>query len=673
VVDAQKIACINHAGFDMSFVAQTSGASSPSTGTYPTLQTRVIDLATMPFREGLEFWPVVDAVLGKTQAAGEHIVYRANGQTATYQVTGTTLNFDVSLVGRPDGPGTPPHFPPDIPLNRDPFTNWAGDINLPNLWTCAPRTAQDVVAVCNWAKDHGFRVRSRGMMHTWSPLTVTAGMAADQVLLVDLTKNLGQMSLIPAADGQPPRARVGTGATLDDLLAYLEIQPGGKGAAPGYSFPHTPAPGDLTVGGVLAINGHGTAVPTPPADVFASGYGSMSNRILEFTAVVTDPQSATPDQYTLRTFQRGEGDDKAFLVHLGRSFLVEVVLEVVDNYNLRCRSYTDLPASTVFAAANQGTPSPNSFGDYLNRCGRVEVIWFPFTENPWLHVWEVAPQKPAESREVSSPYPYPFADNLDPALQDFLRWALRDGYLSGLTPDFAGLMFRATANGLDGKNLLGIGGSYPPSRDIWGPSKNSLLYIQATTLKVTANGYAVQMRRTDVQQAVHDFTSKFSEMLAQYKGRDAYPINSPLEIRVTGLDDPRSISVPAGKATSPVISSLSQDETAISNQWDVALWLDVLTIPGTPGANQFFQELEEWLLQRFSGTAGRVMPEWSKGWAYAASGAWNNQQFIAQVRQSYTAGRSDTDTWQWEVATLRAYDRANLFSNPLLDALFAST
>src|SRR6185503_3229161 len=128
----------------------------------------------------------------------------------------------------------------------------------------------------------------------------TPGMATESVLLVDLTKSLWHTTFVPAANGQPPKVRVGTGALMIDLLRYLESQSGGGGSAPGYSFPHTPAPGNLTVGGVLAINAHGTAVPTPPGDAFPSGYGSMSNHILELTAVVTDPHSANPGTYALK-------------------------------------------------------------------------------------------------------------------------------------------------------------------------------------------------------------------------------------------------------------------------------------------------------------------------------------------------------------------------------------
>ena len=673
MIQAQKVACINHAGFVMSFVAQTNGARSLSTGNYPINQTEVIDLGQTAFRTGLEFWPEVDAVLGRTIGSDEHIVFAMNGQTATYEVRGTTQDYSVKLVGQPGG--TLPDFPAGVPLGRYPFTNWADDLTLPNVWTCDPRTPQDVVDVCNWAATHNFRVRARGFMHGWSPLTVTAGMSTDSVLLVDLTKSLNQKALTPAANGQPARVRVGAGALMIDLLTYLEQQPGGGGSAPGYSFPHTPAPGNLTVGGVLAINAHGTAVPTPPADSFPSGYGSMSNHVLELTAVVTDPHSANPGTYALKTFARGSGDDRAFLTHLGRAMVVEAVLEVIPNYNLRCQSFTNLPATTLFQAGNSsGSPPEYSFADFVARFGRVEIIWFPFTTNPWLHVWQVAPQQPSGSRQVSGPYNYPFADNLDSTLQTFLQDAFRSGTLGPLTPTFGGMMFTATNNGFDGKGYFGNDGVYPVSRDIWGPSKDVLLYIQDTTLKVTANGYAVQLRKADLQQAVHDFIAEYNDLIARYQQQGEYPANSPLEIRVTGLDDPSLVDVPPGQtASTPVISSLSYDEVARANDWDVALWLDVLTIPGTPSSNQFFADLEEWLLQRFTGSAGRVLPEWSKGWAYTSAGPWTNQSFIQHVRNAYTAGRASDESWSWEVTTLRQYDASNLFGNPFLDSLFTTS
>jgi hypothetical protein len=668
----QKIECRNRAGFDMTFVAKTSGAVSPPTDRYPLGQTRTINLDNTALPPGAEVWPEVHAVGGRTIGTDDHVVYAQNGKTAIYQVTGATLTYSVKLIG--ESGGTLPDFPNGVPHEQTAYTNWAGDLSLQNVWTCRPRTPQDVVDVCNWAANHHFRVRARGFMHGWSPLTVTADMSTDSVLLVDFTRSLHETTFIPAANGEPPQVRVGTGASMIDLLTYLEQQTG-HGSPSGYSFPHTPAPGNLTVGGVLAINAHGTAIPTPPGDAFPSGYGSMSNHILELTAVVTDPDAANPATYTLKTFTRGSDDVQAFLAHAGRALVVEAVLEVIPNYTLRCQSITSLTKDTLFQPGSASGPPPKaSLAEYVERFGRVEIIWFPFTTNPWLHVWQVAPEKPAEARATSGPYNYPFADKVDAWQQDFLRWATRSEGLKELTPEFGRLMARTTDYGFDGKNRDGIPGTYPVSRDIWGPSKDVLLYIQDTTLKVTANGYAVQIRKADLQQAVHDFTAKYLELIDAYRQQGKYPINSPLEIRVTGLDDPSQVNVPAGQtAATPVLSSLTDDDVAKANGWDVALWLDVLTIPGTPDSNDFFTDLETWLLDRFKGSDGRVFPEWSKGWAYTSAGPWTSEAFMTHVREAFTTGRASNQTWAWQVATLKRYDQANLFGNALLDRLFAAT
>jgi hypothetical protein len=663
MIAAQKVACTNQAAFVMSFVAKSGVASSASSGNFPIDQTRVIDLAGAGIAEGDVIAPEVHAVLGKTVTSADRFVYEKNGQTVTYRVSGTTFDYGVHAIGRSSGQRLP-GFPAGIPLDRYDFLNWANDLQVPKVWTCAPRTPQEVADVCNWAAQRGFRVRPRGVMHNWSPLTVTQA-DDDEVLLVDLTKYLCELEMIPAAGGLPPRIRAGAGAVMIDLLTFLEAQPGGGGAADGYAFPHTPAPGNLTVGGVLAINAHGTAVPRPPADQMQSGYGSMSNRIVELTCVVTDP-AGSPGTYVVRKFRRDEPDAKALTVALGRTLIVEAVLEVVPNYNLRCRSITNIEASTLFAKPTSSTPAPNSFAAFVEKTGRLEIIWFPFTENPWVHLWNVEPQKPAASREVTGPNNYPFADNLDPELQRILDGALASGRLGGLTPSFAQLMFKTTNLGFDGKNFFGVP-TYPVSRDIWGASKNLLLYIQDSTLEVTANGYAVHMKRGDLQLAVSDFVTKYESLIAKYQARFQFPINSPVEIRVTGLDDPGDVAV-AGAET-PILSSTCLDDTAKTRGWDVALWLDVLTLPGTPHADELYEELETWLLQRFVGNVGRVMPEWSKGWGYGSSGAWTNSAFLKHVRKAYTDGRPAGADWNSALAVFCKYDAKKLFRNSFLDAL----
>lgn len=553
---------------------------------------------------------------------------------------------------------TPPGFPSNIAITQETYLNWSLEINVPSVWTCVPKTAAEIVEVCNWAIGTGWQVRPKGIAHGWSPLTIPNTTPAGNVVLVDTTEYLTEIKMIPATGKNGARVRVGAGATMLQLLTFLEQQSGGKGAASGYSFPHTPAPGNLTVGGALAINAHGTAIPSP-ADDFDASYGSLSNQILELTAVVTDPGSANPNQYSLRTFKRGEGDDKALLTHIGRTFVVEAVLQVIDNYNLRCQSFTDISASTLFQAPGSGGAPTNSMIDFLNKSGRVEAIWYPFSDNPWLKVWTNSPTSPSSSRKVNEPYNYPFSDNLPVEATDLIKKIIEGA--SFLTPVWGRLMASITSMGLDLGN----------SRDLWGPSKDTLLYIKDSTLRVTANGYAVQTKKEDAQQVIHLFTTKFTQMLNAYASKLKFPVNSPLEIRITALDDPAKVAVDSGvTAQSPVISSLSYDNVAIQNKWDVAVWLDVLTLPGTPSSNDFYTELEQWMLTTYTGSFARVHPEWSKGWAYTNQGAWQNPTVFENIRTSFTTGRSAGDNWDFEAQTLQKYDSHNLFRNSLIDALF---
>ncbi len=666
----QRIECRNKAAFDMSFVITTGPESTPSSGNYPVLQSRTIDMSSTKWKEGVTVWAIVSAYWGPTQDASEKFTFAMNGKTAVYEIKGTIFGFSINFIGIEDNPGNrPPGFPLNIPIKQESFVNWAQAINIPVIWTCAPRSAADVAEACNWAAKNGYAVRHRGIIHGWSPLAVTPGLPSyDKILVVDTTVSLNNITFIPASGTNGPAVKAEAGTIMGDLLTFMEVQAGGKGAAPGYSFPHIPAPENLTVGGVVAINAHGTAVSTPPNDAFATTYGSMSNRILSLTAVVTDPNSPTPDTYQLKTFERGDKDTTALMTQLGRSFITDVTFQVIDNYNLRCVSITDIDQSVLFKAPSGTTPPPNSCGDFLNKNGRIEVIWFPFTSFPWLKVWTVEAKKPAASRLVDKPNNYPFSDNLPDAVT-----AIIDKILTtepGLTVPFGQMMLDMTIAGLDGK-VFGFP-LLPQSRDIWGASKNTMFYVKDTTLRVTANGYAVLMNKSYVQQSIADFTGQFEKMLYAYKNLNKFPVNSPLEIRVTGLDSGDGMpSITGGPAGRPVISSLATDAETIKNNWDVAVWFDVLTLPTTKYSLDFYSELEDWFMQHFTAPTAKVIPEWSKGWAYSTSGAWTNTKFMDEVKVGFTNGRAADDNWAWETATLAKYDKFNLFQSQLTQTLFS--
>ena len=667
----QKIECKNNAWFVMSFTITDGQFSTPSSGDFPISQSRTIDLSSTKLAEGTEVWIDVFPVLGSEKAGSEKFTFAMNGKTALYEVTGTLFGYSITFKGIEDDPGVrPPGFPLYIPILQQQFINWDLTINVPNVWTCQPRNGQDVADACNWAAQNGYTVRPKGIAHNWSPLSVTPGLPSyDKLLLVDTTVSLNDMTFNPANGSNGPSVTVGSGQTMGNLLEFLEQQAGGKGAATGYSFPHVPAPDHLTVGGVLAINAHGTAVPTPPNDDFPTTYGSMSNRILSLTAVVTDPTSQNPGLYSLKTFERGDKETTAFMTQLGRALITEVTLQVIDNYNMQCLSITDIDAKTLFATQTGSTPPPQSCGEFLNQSGRIEVIWYPFTTLPWLKVWTVAATKPKTSREVDGPNNYWFSDNLPEFVTPLIDTILNVD--PSLTVSFGEMMQNFTIDGLNGKKIGGIP-VIKQTRDIWGASKNTLFYVKDTTLRVTANGYAVLMNKAGVQQAISDFTAQFEKMLTDYQSRNLFPINSPVEIRVTGLDSGDDMpSITGGPAGRPVISALSTDADTVKNNWDVAVWFDVLSLPGTKYSNDFYEELEDWLIGHFTSPGARVLAEWSKGWAYTAAGPWTNATFIDQIKQDFTTSRAADDNWAWETATLAKYDAHNLFQSVLTQTLFS--
>jgi FAD/FMN-containing dehydrogenase len=532
---------------------------------------------------------------------------------------------------------TPPGFPADIPLGRAAWKNWAGEIDVENLPTAVARDADDVVRLANWALGTGWKVRARGMMHGWSPLGVplSAG-CQDGLLLVDTTQHLTSMEMV--ADNA---VRVEAGATTEALLGFLESH--------GRGFTAFPAPGDITIGGALTIGAHGAAIPAVgEGRLPGHTYGSLSNLVVSLTAVVFD---ARHRRYRLRKFDRDHPDCKAFLTHLGRSFVTAVTLRAGVNTNVRCVSSTDISAAELFAPP--ATAGDRSFGSFMDAAGRVEAIWFPFTEKPWLKVWSVAPVKPAASRAVTAPYNYGFSDHI-PAEVSSLAQDVIDGQ-GNLVPLLGAAQYEVSVAGLAATDSL----------DLWGPSKDVQLYIRPTTLRVTANGYAVMTARADIQRVVSDFRAAYLALLDGYKARGAFPANGPVEIRATGLDHPNHVGVRGAEA--PALSALTPRHDR--PMWDVAVWFDVLTLPGTPDAAAFMAELEGWFFTHFQGFAA-VRPEWSKGWAYSARGAWTNTRLMrGAIRSAYMAGHRPGSGWDWARHTLNRYDPHRVFSNRFLEVL----
>jgi len=535
------------------------------------------------------------------------------------------------------GPGSsraplapPPDFPSGITVYQQAYENWSGEIRIPNVWTAAPREPEEVAELAGWAHAHGWRVRPKGRSHGWSPLLLPGDCTGERCLLVDTTQHLNRVAIDPG--GLPGRVTAQTGVTMEALLEQL-------GAA-GLGFAATPAPGDVTLGGVLAINGHGAAVQADGETLLpGKTYGSLSNAVLSLTAVVWDG-----GRYRLRTFQRDDPGIQPLLAHLGRAFITEATLQAGADVNLRCRSLVHIEAADLFAPPDQA--GGDAFQAWVDACGRVEAIWFPFTGRPWLKVWSLAPLRPLLSRRVEAPYAYSFANWVSPAQDQFIE-ELFSGH-PGATPAFQKLELAAAVSGL----------ALTWTLDIWGPSRCTNLYVKPTTLRLAENGYAILCRRADVQRVVSEFYLAFGALIAKYRDRGEYPMNGPVEIRVTGLDQPGEVLLPG--ALEPTLSALRPWP---GRDWDCAVWIDTLTFPGTPGENGFKAELEAWILGNYAGAYAGVRVEWSKGWGYTERGAWTRPGVLDGTIPGSFAG------WGEALGALDRYDPGRVFSNPFLDRL----
>ncbi len=491
--------------------------------------------------------------------------------------------------------GVPPGFPSGVQIGRERFENWSGEIVVDDLWTVRPQTVEDLVRIVNWAADAGWRVRPRGQSHNWSPIVVSSRRDGRKAVVVDMTAGFSGAEMVDATS-----VRVKTGTSMKSLLRFLEDQ--------GCGVTSCPAPGDLSVGGVLAIDGHGTGVRAEgEGSVSGQTWGTMSNRILELVAIVWDDDE---ERYVARRFDRRDPGIDGLLVGLGRTLLVEAVLRVEPNHNLRCESWTSISGDELFGPPGSGG---RLFADFLAESGRLEAIWYPFTANPWLKVWTVEPNRPFWSRRVDSPYNYAFSDNLSDEATQLVEDIVAGS--PGLTPTFGGVMYAATVLGL----------TFEGGYDIWGASKNLLLYVRPTTLRVTANGYAIVTRRSNVQRVLHEFVQKYDALVETYRDRGEYPINGPMEIRVTGLDHASDVELDGARPAA--LSAVRPDPD--HPDFDVAVWLDLLTLPGTPSAGAFYTELEEWLFDRYNDDEAMCRVEWSKGWGYTVDGPWRSKRTAA--------------------------------------------
>jgi FAD/FMN-containing dehydrogenase len=531
----------------------------------------------------------------------------------------------------PDAGAAPPAFPGGIALYRQVYENWALEIQVDDVWTAEATSADDIVNITNWAAAHGWKVRPSGAKHGWAPFNVAPDQAATaRVLLVD-TRRLHKVGV----DKRAKTVYAQAGATLDEIMAALE--------ADGLGFSSIPAPGCVTIAGALAVNGHGAALPGRGEDTRGRSYGSLSNRVVSLKAVVFD---AATNAYKIKTFDRTNPLTKAMLTSLGRVFITSVVLKAEPNVNLRCVSYTKIPSSELFAKPGS---AGRTFASFVEKTGRVEAILFPFTDRPWLKVWSVAPTKPASSRAVTTPYNYTFSDNIPLPVARLAKQVV--SHVGPSAVEFGRVSFGVSERGLTATDTY----------DIWGPARASQHYIKPTTIRAAEFGYAIVTSRQNIQGVLHEFVAKYQALVEDYASRGLYPANMPIELRCTGVDDPSYVGVKGAEAPALAATSPRADHP----EWDAVVFINALTLVGSAGEYRFKTELEDWVQRNYTGSYALARVEWSKGWGYTDNGGWRNP---AVVREAIPNSFPD---WHWTRDAFTTLDPRRVFTNDLLDTLFA--
>lgn len=554
------------------------------------------------------------------------------------------------------------------------YFNWSDGIDVYNVQAVKPANESDLVRIVDWCKANGYKVRAFGKMHTWCPITIPANLSSnDKTVLLDMSK----FDSLEMTEQQQDYGviKIGAGATLETMHRYLAEQTSVCSA--GYGFSNYPAPGELTVGGALAIGCHGTAVPYNGSDEDPNLFGSLSNKILSMTIVA---YNAANGKYELKTLNRDDPEMAAFMVHLGRTLVTSVTLQAAPTFNLRCVSILDQTIDDVLAP--NATDNAWTIGNILDTWGRSEIIWFPYTDKPWVKVWQRADTPAPTSRLTTRPYNYTFSDNLPKPLSDTIRGFLRTfpdateafgkfGYVSAQLGLNGGLNSAALANELQNEGVTNSAfinffstlypNTFTNSADLWGPAWHTMLYVKATTLRMHANGYAVRLPRNQVQGMLHDFKNFYKQLLASYKARGVYPTAGPVEIRFNGLDYTDDIRTP--NAVEPTYSALSPSDDNTSD--DIVTWIDVLTFIDTRENWPFFKEVEDWLLANYGGRTTRG--EWSKGWGYTRTGAWTNADYLSNLPATFAGTQN---SYQAGIQTLDKYDPDRLFSAPIHEAIF---
>ncbi|MEM6988871.1 MAG: FAD-binding protein [Myxococcota bacterium] len=533
---------------------------------------------------------------------------------------------------RPEPAPLPAGFPSRVPVLPVRIQSFDGLRRAPAIWHAIPWTKQDVVAIAQWATANGFLVRPRGKSHSWSPMQV-AGPSARHAILVDL-RRMQTMRL--AQDRRS--GRFSAGLTIEQISRFLDRA--------GLALPMCPAVGEVTLGGVLAVGGHGTGVTHD-----GRRGGTMGSLVRSLEVLCEDPNR--PGTYRFEEVSREHEPSRlsALAVSLGSAFISEVTLGVESSRVFSVRSGARR-MDQYFGAKRPGRArTPATLSEELaGRCPNVELLWEPSQgdlRRPEAMQLVRRGWRPRTHRSGDALQREPYRDRLvnwavhdtDDAVRRALRWAQPK----------AGRRAR-------GERLQGILRLSTRRPDKHLSQHAAQLYSSRYILRFHAASWCCIVER----HAVGRMLTSAAKELAQLLQRHGNCVDGPVEVRITDPDPPHvalsSARVPPGVDPASV----------------VAVWFSVLaTLDPTHAAGIVLHGLERWMIE-VAPTAGLgvlgVRPEWSKGAAYDEKGRpWRAADALAYYRRQYQAypqhGLDDV------FAVFDALDPSRRFRSPIAQIL----
>lgn len=465
------------------------------------------------------------------------------------------------------------------------------------------------------------------------------------------------------------------------------------------------APGVLSVGGVVAIGGHGSGVSSAASGrlgVPGYAFSSVSNQMLWMDTLAYDPGQKS---YGFKRVSRADpataAEWSAMACGLGKTFAVRMAFLVYplarNQLKARVLQLNHFVAASTLMGSD-GT-APGSLQYLVDNYGGFEPIQYPtYTDEfyaggdfVWTKTWSYHPEgsdfadvsvfhkdaatgqtvasplQPAWCGEVNAPYNYHWTATVPcPASTALIDTLIVN---PALTPTITQGAAVITAL----PDSAGGGATGTPADNgrtaLWSDTNLNVYYfVEPTTVRAYDWSYAVQCRRDQIQAVVNIFHTESLALFRAFQDQGKYPVMVAGEIRLVELDVSPSAawSYPALSCPTPGLQPQGVDPAGM-----VCVYLSWLSAYAHPGYWDFCAQLEDRLFfgadAQYNGYAWA--PEWSKGWACTGDGPYLSDTKLARIRANFNNG-ANTNAFTAATACLVASDPQNLFYSRIIGRIF---